>query len=309
MTWWIWIGSASTTASLFRLLALDFNRGRQRGPYELQHFLDDQVDLDGLLFLFGLAAERKNLVDQTLGALAGGENVVQGVVGVLALAGMDAGNLRIAEDRLQDVVEVVGNPARQRSDRFHLLGLAELGTEFGFFFFRLDALGDIAGNGEHGRLIVVLDGTAAGLHRDDRAVLGLERRFEDDMTQAAEFIHAFRPEGGMLGGYDVHRRFVEHVVAGDAELFAGDPIAVDDLPLEVHHENGVAGAFKQGLVTVGGSHQRLDRTDVEGQASKLGVFVPIVAVFTHCQCFAQLPAMACGGSRGGISRRPLTAVA
>ena len=195
-----------------QIASLDFNRGGQRGAYQFEHFLDDQVDLNRLFFLLALTTERENLVDQTFGTLAGRENIVQRLAGILALTGMNTGDFRVSENGLKDIVEVVGNAAGQRSDGFHFLGLPQLRAEFGFFFFGLDPIGNITGNGQHGWMIVVLDGPAAGFNRYDGVIIGFERRFEDDVVQPAEFIHALRPEGRVLGGDNVHGRFFEHIM-------------------------------------------------------------------------------------------------
>ena len=54
------------------------------------------------------------------------------------------GQLRIAEDDAEHVVEIVGHAAGQPAHGFHLLGLEELGLKSFPFLLRLLALGDVA---------------------------------------------------------------------------------------------------------------------------------------------------------------------
>ena len=92
----------------------------------------------------------------------------------------------------------------------------------------------------------------------------------------------------MLRRNDVHGGFAEHIVADQAEFFAGDAVAVDYLSIEIQNENGVAGTFEQGLVAVGRSHQGFDGADVKRQAAKIGVIVLVVAVAAHFRCFVSV---------------------
>ena len=85
----------------------------------------------------------------------------------------------------------------------------------------------------------------------------------------------------MFGRYDVHGGFVEQLLVGNSQLFAGDTVAIDNLSFEIHYEDGITGALEQGLVSVGGGHQRFDRADIKGEASEIGVVVFARAAVFH----------------------------
>ena len=93
---------------------------------QLRHLADQPVDVDGLDFLRMLAREGEQALHQGRGAhrglTDGAERSADAFVGRVVAAG---GQFDIADDRGQQIVEVVRDAAGQPSDRFHLLRLAQ----------------------------------------------------------------------------------------------------------------------------------------------------------------------------------------
>ena len=88
--------------------------------------LDDGVDVDRGGPQHLAAAEGEQLAGQGGGALAGFFDLLEVRVDRLVRADLVEQHLAVAGDRRQDVIEVVGDSARETADRLHLLGLAEL---------------------------------------------------------------------------------------------------------------------------------------------------------------------------------------
>jgi hypothetical protein len=104
-----------------------------------QHLFDvlDQVveaQHHGLQYL--PATERQELPGERRGSLRGFANLFE-ILACPTIGGEPfGGEIGIAEDRREDVVEVVGHAARELTDRLHLLCLAQL-------LFETTALGDL----------------------------------------------------------------------------------------------------------------------------------------------------------------------
>jgi len=88
-----------------------------------------------------LAAEREELLGQGARSLAGLGDLAQLVLEPVPLVEVLERAGRVAVDDEQEVVEIVGDPAGQATDRFHLLRLEELIVRLaqfqGTLFYRL----------------------------------------------------------------------------------------------------------------------------------------------------------------------------
>ena len=109
----------------------------QEAAQHLLQVADQRVDLEHGRLQDLLAAERQQLAGQPGGAIGGLVDLIGVLTTGIGGAEVLEQEIRVAGDGREDVVEVVGNAARQAADRFHLLGLAQLLLE-------LDALRDVA---------------------------------------------------------------------------------------------------------------------------------------------------------------------
>jgi hypothetical protein len=94
-------------------------------PQHRVHPGDDLVQVDDLRLEDLLAAEGEQLARQCRRPVGGKLDLVErrGERGIAAVD-LRAGDVAVAADRQQQVVEVVGDPARELADRLHLLRLA-----------------------------------------------------------------------------------------------------------------------------------------------------------------------------------------
>ncbi len=90
------------------------------------HRLDEVVERHGLLRDHLAPAERQQLAREARGAVGRFENLFRVAPPLVAFGQVLRDHLRVAADGHEQVVEVVRDAARQPSDRFHLLRLAEL---------------------------------------------------------------------------------------------------------------------------------------------------------------------------------------
>jgi hypothetical protein len=160
------------------------------------HFHNPGVGPGGL-------AEREQLPRQP-GGPVGGSNDLIDVVHQLGVARIgDTGQLGVATNCLKQVVEVVGDPAREVAERLHLLGLAQLaGADLQF----LDQQGDLQGAAQAYAQGVVGE-WFRGPHFEDgvaqRIVLE-EERLHDHGVGAADWQQPIRQERHL--GRDVAER-------------------------------------------------------------------------------------------------------
>jgi hypothetical protein len=108
----------------------DLHRGRDAGAQEFRRLLDDQADLDGLLRVLLVTAEGQDLLDQVGGPPGTQQDGLQVTVDRRILGALAQGHLRVPEDGAQDVVEVVGDPARHGPDGLRLVGLCGVSLQF-----------------------------------------------------------------------------------------------------------------------------------------------------------------------------------
>ncbi len=90
------------------------------------------------------AAVGEDLLDERLGAVAGAHDRVDVALELRVALDARLRELAVAQDRAQDVVEVVRDPAREAPHRLHLLRLPELGGERLPLGLRAHPLGDVA---------------------------------------------------------------------------------------------------------------------------------------------------------------------
>ena len=110
----------------------------------VRHGFVQVQDLGGDRLLAGKGQQLTRQVGRAFGGFADFLEVGMERLGRVHLL---QGQLGMAEDDAQHVVEVVGHAARQPTDRFHLLGLLELGFQgksFSDILDHLDCGGDLA---------------------------------------------------------------------------------------------------------------------------------------------------------------------
>ena len=118
---------------LGRDIAADLDIFRDGGGEEFDRLLDDGCDEQGTHFLFPFPAEAQNLFYQFPGPFGGNEHLLE-ILPVLALPRHGVhDHFRIADDRHENIIEVMGDAAGQGADGLHLLGVAEFLFQ-GFFF-------------------------------------------------------------------------------------------------------------------------------------------------------------------------------
>ncbi len=88
-------------------------------------------------------AEGQNLSHQFFGPVTGLQHLIQVFPHLSGILGAGSRHFRKTHDNPQEVIEIVGNTARQGADGLHLLRLEELLLQFGLFRLGLLALGDI----------------------------------------------------------------------------------------------------------------------------------------------------------------------
>ena len=116
--------------------------GGQGGAQQFERLLDHQRHLQGPQVRVLAAAEGEDLADQLRGPLAGVGHLLQVLLHHRLILQAQAREVGVAEQGGEDVVEIVGNAAGQGTERFHLLGLAELA-------FERQPLGDVGGDHHH----------------------------------------------------------------------------------------------------------------------------------------------------------------
>ena len=114
----------------------DVNGGGDSGAQEFQVFLDDVLQFERAELLAAPAAEGEDLLHQILGAEPGFQHFTDVIRHGTVLGEAFPGDLRIADDRCQDIVEIMGNTAGQGADGLHFLGLSELVLQFDFLLNR-----------------------------------------------------------------------------------------------------------------------------------------------------------------------------
>jgi hypothetical protein len=237
-------------------LRVDLDRGGNRGAQQPERILDRRLQRHRRARVLLTPAERENLRDQVLGPGARFRDLHETLLDARLACELRAQQLRVSEDRGQDVVEVVRNAARQRADRLHLLRLPQLLLQP--FSMRFGALpsGNVANRGDHlvGRashdagLVVarrnvdrenVFEGCdAAGIERPlDRLLQRVAHVLRNRQRQEARSDDPLRREERVPVR---SREIEERPVAVDTEDHVGDRIEQRALP-RVRPSQGVVG--------------------------------------------------------------------
>ena len=100
-------------------------------PQHLEHARHGLVQVEHLRGDGLLAGKGQQLPGEVGGALGGLADFLEIVMERLGRVHLVQGQLRMAEDHAQHVVEIMGHAAGQPAHRFHLLGLLKLGCPVG----------------------------------------------------------------------------------------------------------------------------------------------------------------------------------
>jgi hypothetical protein len=118
---------AEDRAAVRRALHLDRDVGRQRRAQEAARLLDDHREIDrAVLGTAAMAPEGENLLDELPRAEAGVARLVEAHPRRVILGQRIGRELVIANDAGEEIVEIVRDPAGERAEGFHFLGLEEL---------------------------------------------------------------------------------------------------------------------------------------------------------------------------------------
>ena len=104
----------------------NINGARQRGPKQLEHLFGDRNDVDEFVIGIALAAEGQNLFHQITGPVPGLEHLCHVVARLRVLRQIVVGYFGVADNRPQDIVEIMGDTTGQRANGLHFLGLEKL---------------------------------------------------------------------------------------------------------------------------------------------------------------------------------------
>ena len=102
---------------------------RDGNPHQALGFLNDLFELQRNPFGRLVAAEGQNLAHQIARTAAGFVDFFQADQRVRPRRGVLLGQVHIAQNRAQDVVEIMGNTAGHGAHRLHFLRLAQLGFQ------------------------------------------------------------------------------------------------------------------------------------------------------------------------------------
>lgn len=123
---------------------------RQGGLKEVHGLFDDGPHLDGQLGGGPLTTEGQNLGHHAFGAVAGLFDAGQFFMSRRVVFGnIDPGQLGVTQNRHQNIIEIMGDSARQHADGFHFLGLGQTGFQGLLFDLGFFSLGDIPGHANH----------------------------------------------------------------------------------------------------------------------------------------------------------------
>ena len=125
------------------MVVVDLHLGGQRGFEQMHGFVDDVPEVQGRVLAFALAAEGEDLRDQFAGTFGGVQDTVEKVLYGMIVGEFAAGEVGMAEDAGEEVVEVVRDATGESANGFHLLCLKELCFEVFALGFGLLARGDV----------------------------------------------------------------------------------------------------------------------------------------------------------------------
>ncbi len=192
-----------------------------------------------------LAAERQELARQAGGALAGSPDLLdrREVLGVGAQLGRQ--QLRVAENCGQQVVEVVGDAARELSDRIHLLSYAELLRH------RI-AFGDVAEEADDERLSADLDDRRRDFGGNRRAVRALDADLQE--LEDAAVLQRLSERGEnvfpVLDPQRLEEGSADDLVPGSSDEDLRGPVHLLHDSVLVVHEDRVVRVLHEGSVSL-----------------------------------------------------------
>jgi len=114
-----------------------------KSPEHLQHILDGLIEVEDFRGNGLFPGKSQELPGDICRAHPGFMDLLQITIKRQGRIDFIKGHLRIPEDDTQHVIEIVGHTSGQPTDRFHLLGLLQLGFKFDLFHLRLFTLGDV----------------------------------------------------------------------------------------------------------------------------------------------------------------------
>ena len=107
-------------------MSMDFHGGRARAAEEAHGFIHYRTKINQFGRVNPLTAEGQNLLHQVSGPMAGLAHLSQAFLCGMASVDILAGEIDVADDCPEDVVELVCDASCQRAQGFQLLGLAKL---------------------------------------------------------------------------------------------------------------------------------------------------------------------------------------
>ncbi len=120
-----------------------------------QRLAHDVLDLHGDALAHAAAAERENSIDQRPAALAGDHDAFQIAAQPASRGHVAQRHLPVAQDRAEQIVEVVRDAAGERAHRFETLSLAQLVLHPPQFFLGDMAIGHIEHESDHARRLAL----------------------------------------------------------------------------------------------------------------------------------------------------------
>ena len=124
-TWWMRERSASTFGTSRAKPGDHLDARRQRGPQQPDRFLDDLAQPDDAPLVRLPPPEGEDLLDELAGARARLLDFGQALLRRMLRHEILPRQFDVADDRAEDVVEVVGDAAGEGAEGLHLLRLAQ----------------------------------------------------------------------------------------------------------------------------------------------------------------------------------------
>src|SRR5262245_15925869 len=216
-------------------------RGETRGDL-VERLAHDRLDVHREALADAAPAEREDAVDERAAALAGGHHAVQVAAQARALLRIAHRHLAVAEDRAEDIVEVVRDAAGERADRLQALRAAQLLLHLAQLLLGLLPLRDVLHEADHARGVAhgVEKHAPARLQPVHRAVRMDHAVFGGDLTRTVRVAQRVLDRGPVLRMHALLPRFESPVVGAGCEavhrLEVGRPavlaLALPDLPFE-----------------------------------------------------------------------------
>ena len=225
--------------------------GRERGDQlhvlvdqTAQQFLEllhQRIDVDQLRLQHLPAAEREQLSRERRRALPGRLNLQQIRTQRILLRDLVEDQVAIAENRGQQIVEVVGHSACELTDRLHLLRLAEL-------LFEPAPLRDVASvdhDAADRRIVEAVDADA--VHDSPRAIRVMEPHLcVDRRARVAESLHQPGADQiAILGVQEVEDRAAHQLLRGPSQVTLRRGAEIGDAALGVDQQQRIGAVLDE----------------------------------------------------------------